>query len=155
MEASDPHVDGSLSPLDVSAAPVYNQVRQEQIAAEQERVERVQQRTVEQTVYVPVPQIQEQIVEGVKEIPRERVLQQTVEQIENTPVPQSVDETVQVVQVIPQERLQERTAAQIVDAPVCVGDTSFNIANGLHCEDIRIQRGPSARTLRPRRPPQL
>ena len=39
-------------------------VRQEQIAAEQERVERVQQRTVEQIVHVPVPQIQEQSAEG-------------------------------------------------------------------------------------------
>ena len=31
ITAAAPHIDGSLPPLDVSAAPVYNQVRQEQI----------------------------------------------------------------------------------------------------------------------------
>ena len=35
--------------------------------------ERDQQRTVEQIVRVPVPQIQESLVEGVKVIPQERV----------------------------------------------------------------------------------
>ena len=90
VEASAPHVDGSLPPLDVSAAAVCNQIRQEQIAAEQERVELVQQRTVEQIVHVPVPQIQEQIVDGVKEIPQERFPEQTLKQIENTPLPHSV-----------------------------------------------------------------
>ena len=38
---------------------------------EPESVERVQQHTVEQLVHLPVPQIQEQIVESVQVIPRE------------------------------------------------------------------------------------
>ena len=63
---------------------MYNQVRQEHLAAEQERV---QQRTVEQIVHVSVPQFQEQIVEGVKVIAQERLFEQTAEQIENTPIP--------------------------------------------------------------------
>ena len=43
--------------------------------------------TVDQIVHVPIHDIQEQIVEGVKEISQERVPEQTVEQIENaTPV---------------------------------------------------------------------
>ena len=35
VEDSAPQVDGSLSPLDEFAAPVYNRVRQEQIGAEE------------------------------------------------------------------------------------------------------------------------
>ena len=143
----------SLPPLDVSAAPVYNQVRQEQIAAEQECVERVQQPKVKQMVHVPVPQVQEQIVEGIKEVPQERFPELTVEQVENTPIPQSVEETAEAVQIIPQEHFQGRTVEQIVDAPECVGDTSFHIVDGLQCEVIRIGfrqlRGPDPLTLRP------
>ena len=68
---------GSFPSLDEFTAPAHQ---------EQECVERVQQHTVEQIVHVP--QIHEQIVEGVKEFPQERLPQQTVEQIENaTPVP--------------------------------------------------------------------
>ena len=37
--------------VDVSASPVHNQVHQEQISAEQEKFERVQQHTVEQIVH--------------------------------------------------------------------------------------------------------
>ena len=40
---------------------LYNQIRQEQIVAEQERVQR---HTTEQIVHVPVPHIQEQIVKS-------------------------------------------------------------------------------------------
>ena len=46
--------------------PVCNQIRQEQIVAEQEHV---QQRTAEQIVHVPVPHIQEQLVESMRVIP--------------------------------------------------------------------------------------
>ena len=69
--------------MDVSASPVYNQVHQDQISAEQDTFERVQQHTVGQIVHVPIPQNQELNMEGVKDIPQERFLQQTVEQIEN------------------------------------------------------------------------
>ena len=51
--------------------------------------ERGQQRTVEQIARVPVPQIEESIVEGVKVIPQERFPERTVEQIEDIPVPQA------------------------------------------------------------------
>ena len=57
--------------VDVSASPVYNQVHQDKISAEQEKFERVQQHTVGQIVHVPIPQIQELNMEGVKEIPQE------------------------------------------------------------------------------------
>ena len=50
---------------------MYNHVNQEQIAAEQESVERVQQQTAEHIVHVPIPQIQEQIEESVQEILQE------------------------------------------------------------------------------------
>ena len=59
VEATAPQVVGLPLSLDESAAPMYNQARQEQIAAEQDRV---QQHTVEQIVHVPVPLIQEQFV---------------------------------------------------------------------------------------------
>ena len=51
VEASASHVIGSLPVLDEFAVPVYNQIRQEQIVAEQERV---QQHTAEQFAHLPV-----------------------------------------------------------------------------------------------------
>ena len=57
--------------VDETASSAYNQVHQEQIAAEQESVECVQQHTVEQIVHVPTPQIHEQIVESVQVFSRE------------------------------------------------------------------------------------
>ena len=86
--------------MDVSASPVHNQVRQEQISAEQEKFECVQQHTVDQIVHVPIPQSQELNMEGVKDIPQERFLQQTVWQIENaTPAP--------AVDMFPHEQFDE------------------------------------------------
>ena len=70
VETFASHVVGSLPPLDEFATPVH----QEQIA-------------VEQIVH---PQIQEQIVEGVMEIPQERLLEGIEEQIEDVLVPQSI-----------------------------------------------------------------
>ena len=43
--------------------------------------ERVQNRTVEQVVNVPVPQIQEEIVEVIQLVPQERISDRMVEQI--------------------------------------------------------------------------
>ena len=92
--------------MDVSASPVYNQVHQEQISAEQEKFERVQQHTVDQIVHVPIPQSQELNMEGVKDIPQERFLQQTVWQIENaTPAP--------ALDMFPHEQFDE--ACRILD----------------------------------------
>ena len=65
MEASASQVIGALHLLDGFAVPVCNQIGQEQIVAEQERV---QQRTAEQIVHVPVPHIQEQIMESIRVI---------------------------------------------------------------------------------------
>ena len=85
---------------------MYNQVHQEQISAEQDKFERVQQHTVEQTLHVPIPQSQELNVEGVKDIPQERFPQQTVEQIENaTPAP--------ALDMFPHEQFDE--ACRILD----------------------------------------
>ena len=92
--------------MDVSASPVHNQVHQEQISAEQEKIERVQQHTVDQIVHVPIPQSQELNMEGVKDIPQERFLQQTVWQIENaTPAP--------ALNMFPHEQFDE--ACRILD----------------------------------------
>ena len=71
---------GSFALLDEFTAPVH----QEQIAAEQ-------------IVPVSIPQILEQLVEGVKEIPQERYPEQTVKQIVDDPVPPIVEETAEVV----------------------------------------------------------
>ena len=71
VEASASQVVGCFPSVDEVASPGYNQVHQEQIAADSESVERVQQHTVEQIVHVPIPQIQEQVVESVQVIPRE------------------------------------------------------------------------------------
>ena len=50
---------------------------------------RGQQRTVEHIVRVPVPQIKESIVKGVKVIPQERFPERTVVLNEDIPVPQA------------------------------------------------------------------
>ena len=63
VETSASQIICSLHFLDEFALLVYNKIRQEQIGAEQERV---QQRTAEQIVHVPVPLIQEQTVESMQ-----------------------------------------------------------------------------------------
>ena len=80
-------------------------------------LERVQ-RTAEQIVHVPVPQIQEQLEVRVQVIPRELFPERIEEQIVDIPVPSIVEEIAEVVQFIPQERLQQRTLEQIVGVPV-------------------------------------
>ena len=95
VEAFASQVIGSLSLLDEFAVPVCNQIRQEQIVAEQVRV---QQRTAEQIVHVPVPQFQEQIVERVQVIPRELFPERNEEQIVDIAVPLIVEEMAEVVQ---------------------------------------------------------
>ena len=74
VEAPASRVVSSLPPLGEFTAPVH----QEQIVAEQERV---QQHTAEQTVHVPIPPTLEHLEEGVKEIPQETFPEQTAEQI--------------------------------------------------------------------------
>ena len=79
---------------------------------------------------VPVPQIQEQIVEAIKVIPQEqmaeRIVEQIVdvpmpqipEQIVDVPVPQIMEETVEVAKLIPEERIQQRTLEETVNVPL-------------------------------------
>ena len=117
VEDSASQVVGSFPSVNGSASPVYKQVHQEQIAAEQESVERVQQLTVEQIVHVPIPQIQEQIVESVQVIPRELFPERIEEQIVDIPVPPTVKDIEELVQIITQERSQQRTVNQLVGAP--------------------------------------
>ena len=83
VESSASQVIGSLPLLDEFAVPVYNRIRQEQLVAEQERV---QQHTAAHIVHVPVPQIQEQTVESVQVIPRELFPERIEEQIVDIPV---------------------------------------------------------------------
>ena len=68
VEASASQVVGSFTAVNESAPPVFEQVYQEQIAADPGSFERTQQRTVENIVHVPISQIQDQFVEGVKDI---------------------------------------------------------------------------------------
>ena len=77
----------------------------------------------------PAPQIQGQIEDIGKVIPRERVPEHVVEQIVSIPVPQTTEETLEVIQlapkemgetteivkIIPQERVQNRAVQQITD----------------------------------------
>ena len=108
VEASASQAVGSSPSVDESASPQYNEFRQEQIVAEQERV---QQRTAEQTVHVPVPQVQE-IVESVQVIPRELFPERIEEQIVCISVPPIVEEIAEVVQIVSQEqRFQQSTGA--------------------------------------------
>ena len=85
----------------------------DQIAAEQESLERVQRHTVAQIVRVPAPQIQERIVVVVKEIPRALFREQIEEQIVDFLVSPSVEKMLEMAQITSQERFQKSTADQI------------------------------------------
>ena len=119
-QASASQVIGSLPRLDVSAAPVYHQVRQEQIAAGETTRNIVENSTVQEQVIVPeIPElqvmerIQAQIVESIKEVPQERVQQRTVEQIMHAPAPQTQEQV--IVQEIPEVQVVVRIQAHIVE----------------------------------------
>ena len=66
---------------------------------------------------VPVPQIQEQIVEVIKAIPQEQMSKRIVEQIVDVPVPQIMEETVEAAKSIPQEGVQQRALEETVNVP--------------------------------------
>ena len=93
--------------------------------------ERIREWTVEETVEMPVPKIQERIgeteymqevVEQVAEVPRtssrNRTLQCTEEQILDVLVPETAKQLVEVPETVSQDRIQQRTVEQIVDVPV-------------------------------------
>ena len=79
--------------------------------------ERTSEHTVEQIAGVPVPQIQEQILEVAEITPRRRILERIVGQIDDVPVHEIHEQIVEVVKNIPQERISERIAEQTVDVP--------------------------------------
>ena len=74
--------------------------------------ERISERFIEQVHAVPVPQIQEQILEVAEITPQRRIPERIVEHARDVPVPQTREQTVGVVKNIPQERISERTAEQ-------------------------------------------
>ena len=93
--------------------------------------ERIREWTVEETVEMPVPKIQERIgeteymqkvVEQVTEVPRtssrDQTLQCTEEQILDVLVPETAKQLMEVPETVSQDRIKQRTVEQIVDAPV-------------------------------------
>ena len=72
--------------------------------------EHISERTVEQIVDIPVPQIQKQTVEVAKTTPQERFSERTVVQTEDVPVSQTLNEIVEVVKAV-------KTAHQAVHEP--------------------------------------
>ena len=93
--------------------------------------ERIREWTVEETVEMPVPKIQERIgeteymqkvVEQVIEVPRtssrNRTLQCTEEQILDVLVPETAKQLMEVPETVSQDRIKQRTVEQIVDVPV-------------------------------------
>ena len=78
----------------------------------------IQERIVEETVDVAVPQVMEETVEIAKYIPQERVEICTVEQVVDVPVPQIMEDIFGVVKFVSQERAQQRTVEQVVDVLV-------------------------------------
>ena len=94
--------------LNESAPPVFEQVYQEQIAADPGSFERTQQRTVGNIVHVPIPQIQVQFVEGVKEFHQERLPERVEELIVCDPVPRSV-ELIEDIPVLQEQLVAEET----------------------------------------------
>ena len=80
--------------------------------------ERLQQRTGEPVVDVPVPQ--EQLVEVTQLSPQERIPDFIAEQGMDAPAPQNqveLTEVIQVTQLVPQERIAGRLAEKSFDSP--------------------------------------
>ena len=119
-QASASQVIGSLPRLDESAAPVYHEVRQEQIAAGETTRNIVENSTLqEQVTFQENPEvqvmerIQARIVETIEEVAQECVQQRIVGQIVLVPLPQ-VQEQV-IGQEIPGVQVVERIQEQIAE----------------------------------------
>ena len=67
---------------------------------------------------MPVPHIQEQIVEVAQTILQERTFEHTAEQIAGVPVPQIQEQILEVAEITPRRRIPERTVGQIDYVPV-------------------------------------
>ena len=96
---------------------------------------KIPQRTAEQVMDIPVPQVAEKSIEVFNVLSQDRVQQRNVEPITETPaislaedimerttfnilVPHMMEKTIEVLKPIPQERGQNSTGEQIVDVPV-------------------------------------
>ena len=86
------------------------------------------ERIVEETIDVPIPQVTEETVEVAKHIPREWVQIYTVEQFVAVPVPWIRAETVEVIHFTPQDRISDRLE-QTVDVAVPARDSGTNRRN--------------------------
>ena len=158
VESSASQVFGSFTAVNESAPPVFEQVYQEQIAADPRSFDRTQQRTVENSVHVPIPQFQEQSVESVQKTPQGRLPERIEEPVENTPIPQSICYSA-LAPVIEDIHLRLRTSRQhqqrpthcalrrylrrsrdVLPAELKIGDLGFNMF-GRSREVIRIGTG--------------
>ena len=89
--------------------------------------ERIQQRTVEQTIDVLVPQVVKEMLGAIQIIPQDRVSERVVEQVVDVRVSQVVEEIVEMTHAIAWRRVQEtievlqvRFIDKVVDASVVV-----------------------------------
>ena len=80
--------------------------------------ERVQHRTPDLLVDVPVPRILEAAVEGVRATPNECVVNRTPEQLVDEPVPRIAEEIVE--RPVPSERIHETLVAQLRELHVAL-----------------------------------
>ena len=78
--------------------------------------DRTLQRTVEQILNVPLPEVVTQLVEVPETISPDRIQQRTVEQIVDAPVPQAVEELAEVSRVFSQDRIQQCAMEQTTPA---------------------------------------
>ena len=130
--AEAPQVVGSLPLSDDFAAPMYNQVHQEQV------VTTVQPHAIfEETPEVQVVErILEHIVEPIEVLPHERVIQRTFKQILHVPVPQIQEQSVVTGLMNPQFSTSAVEALQVVDSFPLLEDVAAREYNQVHQEQI-------------------
>ena len=81
--------------------------------------EEILERTIEETINIPIPHVMEKTIEGVQLIPQERVQNCTVEQIIDMPVMmQRQRPQCRVPRTVSQDRIPQRIEEQLVDIPV-------------------------------------
>ena len=88
--------------------------------------ERFQERIVEETTDVFVPQVMK---EAVKLIPQDNLQNCTVEQIVAVPVPRIPEKTGEVIQLIQQESISDRVVEHIIASP-CRADSRAQRRSG-------------------------
>ena len=69
--------------------------------------QRVQRRIEEKTVVAPYPQVVEETLGVLRNIPQERITERVVERIVVAPVEEVVNGSVEVAKLIPQERIEK------------------------------------------------